>query len=50
MNENKDIPILDFDKMVEYIMKNTNYDGNVIERVLDLETQYMMQLGIIAEN
>lgn len=49
MEQNKDIPVLDFDKLVDYIVKNTNYDEVVIERVLDLETQYMMQLGIIEE-
>lgn len=49
MSKNKDIPVLDFDKLVDYIVKNTNYDKTVVHRVLYLETQYMMQLGIIAE-
>lgn len=47
MNENKEIPVLNFDELVEYIKKNTNYEETVIERVLNLETDYMKKLGII---
>lgn len=48
MNENKEIPVLDFDELVKYIHEKTEYDKEVIEKVLDLETEYMVQLGIIS--
>ena len=48
MNENKEIPVLDFDELVKYIQEKTNYDKEVIENILNLETDFMIQLGIIS--
>lgn len=48
MKENKEIPVLDFDELVNYIQEKTEYNKEVIEKVLDLETEYMVQLGIIS--
>ena len=48
MNENKEIPVLDFDELVKHIQEKTEYDKEVIEKVLNLETEYMVQLGIIS--
>lgn len=48
MDENKELPVLDFDKLTEYIQKNTGYKEEIIQRVLNLETDYMVHLGIIS--
>ena len=48
MSENKEIPVLDFDELVKYIQEKTNYDKEVIENILNLETDFMIQLGIIS--
>lgn len=46
--ENKEIPVLDFDELVKYIQRKTEYDKEVIENILNLETDFMVQLGIIS--
>lgn len=48
MKENKEIPVLNFNELVKYIQEKTEYNKEVIEKVLDLETEYMVQLGIIS--
>lgn len=50
MDKNKEMPVLDYDKLVDYIRKNTNYEETVIERVLALETEHMKEIGIIVED
>ena len=44
----KELPVLDYDTLVAYIQKNTGYKEDIICRVLDLETDYMRELGIIS--
>lgn len=48
MNENKEVPVLDFDELVKYIQGKTKYEKEVIENILNLETEYMVQIGIIS--
>ena len=48
MDENKEIPVLDFDELVNYVQAKSNYTKEVIENVLNLETDYMIQIGIIS--
>ena len=49
VNENeKELPVLDYDKLIDYIQRNTGYKKDVICRVLDSETDYMRELGIIS--
>lgn len=48
MKENKEILVLNFNELVKYIQEKTEYNKEVIEKVLDLETEYMVQLGIIS--
>ena len=48
MDENKDMPVMDFDKLVSYIHEESGYAKEVIEDVLNLETDYMVHLGIIS--
>ena len=49
MNENKEIPVLDFYELVNYIQSETKLDRETIETVLNMETDFMMHLGIITE-
>lgn len=44
----KELPVLDYDKLIDYIQRNTGYKEDIICRVLDLETDYMRELGIIS--
>ena len=46
--ENKEIPVLDFDELVNYVQEKSNYTKEVIENFLNLETDYMIQIGIIS--
>ena len=49
MNGNeKELPVLDYDKLIDYIQRNAGYKKDVICRVLDLETDYMREIGIIS--
>ena len=49
MTENeKELPVLDYDKLIDYIQRNTGYKEDIICRVLNLETDYMRELGIIS--
>lgn len=50
MDENKEMPVLNFDELVDYIQKKSDYTKEVIEDVLNLETDYMVQLGIISND
>ena len=42
-------PVLDFDDCVKYIVKDTGYNSEIVESILDSETRYMMKVGIITE-
>lgn len=39
--------VMDFEKTVQYIVTETGLSEDVIKSVLDAETQYMIELGII---
>lgn len=39
--------VMDFEKTVQYIMDKTGLSEEIIQSVLDTETQYMIELGII---
>lgn len=49
MDEKDGKPVLDFDNCVKYIVKDTGYNSEIVEAILDSETKYMMQVGIITE-
>lgn len=42
-------PVLDFNDCIKYIVKDTGYNSDIVEAVLDSETEYMMKVGIITE-
>lgn len=44
-----DKPVLDFTDCVKYIVKDTGYNSEIVEAVLDSETDYMRKVGIITD-
>lgn len=42
-------PVLDFDGCVKYIVKDTGYNSEIVEAILDSETEYMRKVGIITD-
>lgn len=42
-------PVLDIDDCVKYIVKDTGYNSEIVESILDSETKYMMKVGIITD-
>ena len=42
-------PVLDFNDCVKYIVKDTGYNSEVVESILDSETDYMRKVGIITD-
>ncbi len=49
MNKNKEIPVLDFNEMVDWIESETHYDRDTIQHILEMETEWMKQAGVIIE-
>lgn len=49
MNENKEIPVLDFEEMVDWIESETDYDRNIIQHILEMETEWLKQAGVVIE-
>lgn len=45
-NENQDMIMLDFDELIQFIHEKTGYQKEMIENVLNYETEYMEQIGI----
>lgn len=41
------LPVLNYKELVSYIMEESQYPKTDIERILDLETEYMEKIGII---
>ena len=39
--------VMDFEKTVQYIMNKTGLSEEIIQSVLDTETQYMIDIGIV---
>lgn len=39
--------VMDFEKTVQYIMNKTGLSEEIIQSVLDTETQYMIEIGIV---
>ncbi len=48
MNENMDYPVLEFEDCINYIADKTKLDKEIIESVLNVETEFMEKVGIIA--
>lgn len=49
MNENKNIPVLDFEEMVGWIELETDYDRDTIQHILEMETEWLKQAGVVIE-
>lgn len=44
---NTETKVLDFEKLIRFIEEKSGLDSDTIGTVLDLETKYMIQVGII---
>lgn len=44
------MPVMDYNEVVDFIAKNSGYSPDVVGRVLELETEFMAQAGIIEIN
>lgn len=49
MSENKKVPVLDFEEMVDWIESETAYDRDTIQHILEMETEWLKQAGVIVE-
>ncbi|MCB6806711.1 hypothetical protein LI205_03170 [bacterium MSK18_59] len=47
MEEIYENPVLDYDELNSYIQGRTGLDYDTVANVLDLETEYMIKVGII---
>lgn len=47
MEYKDELPVLDYEELVSYIMDESQYPKVDIERILDLETEYMEKIGIL---
>lgn len=47
MNENMDYPVLEFEDCINYIADKTKLDKEIIESVLNAETEFMEKVGIV---
>lgn len=47
MGEIDENPVLDYDELNSYIQGRTGLDYDTVANVLDLETEYMIKVGII---
>lgn len=50
MTENKEIPVVDFEEMVDWIELETEHDRDIIQHILEMETEYLKTLGVIIED
>ncbi len=49
MNENKKVPVLDFEEMVDWIQLETKYNRDTIQHILEMETEWLKQAGVVIE-
>lgn len=49
MDKNKEVPVLDFEEMVDWIESETDYDRNTIQHILEMETEWLKQTGVVIE-
>lgn len=42
--------VVDFDDILNFIHESTGYDKEIIEKVLDAETRFLIKSGIAVEN
>lgn len=47
MEENKEILALDYEECINYIASKVEYDKETIEKVLNYETEWLMQQGVV---
>lgn len=42
-----DKPVLDYDESIKYIVNSTGIAKDIVEKVIDAETEYMVKVGIV---
>lgn len=47
MNEN--MPVYNWDDAVEYILSRSDFEKDIVEKVLELEEEYMRSISIIED-
>lgn len=47
MESNNNEEVKDFEKLIQFIEEKSDLDSETISTVLDMETEYMIQVGII---
>lgn len=50
MDKNNNIPVLDFEEMLDWIESETKYDRDTIQYILEMETEWLKQAGVIIES
>lgn len=40
-------PVLDYEECIKYIMGSTGITKDIVEKVIDAETEYMVKVGIV---
>lgn len=48
MDSNKNCPVMEYEDCVKYIVEKTKLDKDIVESVLNVETDFMIELGITA--
>lgn len=49
MEANNEEQFVEFDEILNFIHENTGFDKEVIEKVLDAETRFLIKSGIATE-
>ena len=49
METNNEEQFVDFDEILNFIHESTGFDKEIIEKVLDAETRFLIKSGIAAE-
>nr|DAJ86195.1 MAG TPA: hypothetical protein [Caudoviricetes sp.] len=49
METNNEEQFVEFDDILNFIHESTGYDKEIIEKVLDAETRFLIKSGIAAE-
>lgn len=50
MNKNREIPVVNFEEMVDWIELETEHDRDTIQHILEMVTEYLKTLGVIIED
>ena len=46
-SKSKEVPCVDYEKCFDYIVENTGIDRELVMKVIDAETEYLIKIGVI---